>query len=64
MNCIQKMEQIPGKLSLHNGKKKTLILNDAANSNVNGFISAVKTLHNFHQNSNPNFSFLAPPNFH
>ncbi len=42
--AIADLPQIPGKLSLHTGRKKALIINDAVNSNVEGFIAAIKTL--------------------
>ncbi len=41
---IRKLEPIQGKLSLHKGKNKAVIINDAANSNTEGFIAAIHTL--------------------
>ncbi len=45
--AIEHLPQIEGKLSLHTGHKKALIINDGVNSNVDGFISAIKTLKKF-----------------
>jgi len=40
---IKKIKPLPGKLSLHQGPNKSLILNDTANSNLQGFLAALKT---------------------
>lgn len=42
--AIENLTQIQGKLSVHTGRKKALIINDAVNSNVEGFIAAIITL--------------------
>jgi UDP-N-acetylmuramoyl-tripeptide--D-alanyl-D-alanine ligase len=48
---ISQLKPIPGKLSLHKGPNKTLIINDGANSNVEGFKAAIHTLQKFPQKS-------------
>ncbi len=48
---IYHLEPIPGKLSVHTGKSKALIINDAVNSNFEGFIAAIQTLNSFPQKS-------------
>ncbi len=45
--AISYLSPITGKLSLHSGHKKSLVINDGVNSNVDGFISAIKTLKKF-----------------
>ena len=40
---ISKIMPLTGKLSLHSGPKRSLILNDSLNSNQQGFIAALKT---------------------
>lgn len=44
---IHNLEPIPGKLSVHPGKNKSVIINDAANSNNEGFIAAIQILNSF-----------------
>ena len=51
IKSIAKMSPLEGKLSLHKGEKKATILNDSVNSNVDGFVAAIKVLGNFsHKN--------------
>lgn len=45
ISAIKKLPQLYGKLSLHTGYKRALVINDGVNSNVEGFISAIHTLH-------------------
>ncbi|HRN69811.1 MAG TPA: Mur ligase family protein, partial [Candidatus Woesebacteria bacterium] len=47
ITAIEQFSPITGKLSLHTGHKKSLVINDGVNSNVEGFISAIHTLHKF-----------------
>lgn len=48
---IYELEPIPGKLSIHNGKNQSLVINDASNSNSEGFIAAIHTLNSFQHKS-------------
>ena len=51
ISSIQNIKPIQGKLSLHTGFKKATILSDLSNSNVEGFIAAIKVLQKFpHKN--------------
>jgi UDP-N-acetylmuramoyl-tripeptide--D-alanyl-D-alanine ligase len=48
---IHDIEPVPGKLSLHTGKNKATVINDAVNSNTEGFIAAIHTLNSFKHKS-------------
>lgn len=48
-SALKDIEPLLGKLSLHNGVSGSTILNDSYNSNVNGFIAAIKVLKNLPQ---------------
>ena len=51
ISTIQNIKPLPGKLSLHTGFKKTTVLSDLSNSNVEGFIAGIKVLQKFsHKN--------------
>jgi len=43
-NAVTDIDQVLGKLSVHEGSKGSSILNDSYNSNFNGFLSAVRVL--------------------
>ncbi len=47
--AIAGVEAIPHKLSLHSGLHDSTIISDSINSNVNGFIEAIKVAHMFPQ---------------
>ncbi len=49
VRAIHELEPVKNKLSLHSGPKKTTVLSDAGNSNVNGCIEAIKILNHFPQ---------------
>lgn len=49
INTINKLTNVTGKLSLHPGPKSSLIINDSNNSNVEGFLSGIKTVNQFPQ---------------
>lgn len=46
---IEKLDYIAGKLSVHEGKNLTTIINDAVTTNVDGFIAAIGVLELFPQ---------------
>jgi UDP-N-acetylmuramoyl-tripeptide--D-alanyl-D-alanine ligase len=46
---IASLRPITGKLSLHTGKAKATIIHDGVNSNVDGFIAAIRVLEQFPQ---------------
>ncbi len=47
ISTIKNIKPIPGKLSIHTGFKKTTIISDLSNSNVEGFVAAIKVLQKF-----------------
>jgi UDP-N-acetylmuramoyl-tripeptide--D-alanyl-D-alanine ligase len=51
IKSIATLPAVKGKLSLHTGPKQNSIINDSANSNVEGFIAAIQTLRKFPQKS-------------
>ncbi len=46
---IAQLQPVEGKLSVHSGKAKAIILNDAVNSNVDGFLAALTVLNRYPQ---------------
>lgn len=46
---IATLKTVEGKLSRHHGKSKAIILNDAVNSNVDGFLAALSVLAHYPQ---------------
>ena len=46
---LDTLRPVTGKLSIHEGRSKSTIINDSVNSNVDGFIAGIKTLHSFSQ---------------
>lgn len=45
--AVHELKNVDAKLSLHKGLNNSIILNDAKNSNVEGFIAAIQTLPSF-----------------
>jgi UDP-N-acetylmuramoyl-tripeptide--D-alanyl-D-alanine ligase len=56
-NAIAKMEPLYSKLSVHTGVNGATILNDGYNSNLNGFLSALKVAKNFEAKNKYAFNY-------
>ncbi len=47
--AVMKINPLNAKLSLHQGIRGSIVLNDSGNSNVEGFLAAIRTANRFHQ---------------